>query len=145
VIGKWVNKVLGRRAIAAPPQSPSTTAPALPVMAALVQATTLPPTIKAALLDPALALNPTTAPAAIENAGQILNIAAARFRGDKGAAIEATRDFVLARTPLDTARDELLEALASRSDENELITTPPAPVSAQANASGIYSRRKQHR
>lgn len=138
-MSRLLNKLLGRPA---PPRAPTVHNPGLPTVAALVQATALPPTIKAALLDPAAGLKPESAPAAIKAAATMLDLAAARYRGDRTRALPAVAGFIRARSDVEGARAALMTD-RDESDDIESSTSQPQGKTAPSNSNETYQRRKQ--
>ena len=145
MISQWVKRVLGR-AVAKPeppqalPQAPTVQNPGLPTVAALVLATKLPPPIKAALLDPLVGLKPESTPAAIEVAAGMLDLAYARYRGDKARMLPAVAGFIRAKSGIEEARAALI-AERDESEDIELVTSHPQARSSPSNSNEIYQRR----
>jgi hypothetical protein len=127
------------------PKPDKASAPARTV-AAMVEASGLPPEVRTALLDPARGLRLETTPQAIDTAKSILDVAAAFHGGSNPRPLAASTTAVLVRkgATVETARAELMERKAVESEaEGELITSLPQPGSGPSSASEIYSRRKR--
>lgn len=152
MIRGFINRILGRPAgngeapTSQPPKrspAPAAVGPAFQV-AAMVNASALPPDIKAALLDPVTAITPITAPAAIETAASILDIAAARFGGNnRSGAVQETAVLVRGKHTLESARAALIAArIAEDEAVGEIVTAHP-PRGGVVGAPDVYRRRKK--